>query len=83
MIDGNCRLEIHSLIDAVNAQDYDRGNYFIFPLFIRILFLLVLDLLQSGTDPRAPDKYGRTALHVACTKPDASIGTFANETRDH
>ncbi|CAF1407174.1 unnamed protein product [Rotaria sp. Silwood1] len=49
--------EIHSLIDAVNAQDYDR----------------VLDLLQSDVDPRTADKYGRTPLHVASTKINAAI----------
>lgn len=49
--------ETHSLIDAVNAQDYDR----------------VLDLLQSGMDPRISDKYNRTPLHVASTKLNAAI----------
>ncbi len=70
-------LETHSLIDAVNAQDYDRGtklNDFIIKS-ISILFYLVLDLLQSDdVDPRIADKYGRTPLHVACTKLDAPIG---------
>lgn len=37
-------------------------------------FLLVVDLLQSGVDPRIADKYGRTPLHVASTKMDAAIG---------
>ncbi|CAF1161543.1 unnamed protein product [Adineta ricciae] len=49
--------ETHSLFDAVNAQDYDR----------------VLDLLQTGADPRIADKYGRTSLHIASTKLDAAI----------
>ncbi|CAF1443600.1 unnamed protein product [Rotaria sordida] len=53
----NGNRETHSLIDAVNAQDYDR----------------VLDLLQSGVDPCTADKYGRTPLHVASTKINAGI----------
>ena len=44
----------------------------------RILSFLVLDLLQSGVDPRTADKYGRTALHVASTKVDAAISRFSN-----
>lgn len=78
-----CLLETHSLIDAVNAQNYDRGKQSMSPLFNRTLLSLVLDLLQSGVDPRPSDKHGRTALHVACTKLDASIGIFANETKDY
>lgn len=35
---------------------------------------LVLDLLQSGADPRISDKHARTPLHVASTKLDAAIG---------
>ena len=34
----------------------------------------VLDLLQSGVNPRTVDKYGRTPLHVASTKTDVAIG---------
>ena len=71
-------LESHSLIDAVNAQDYDRGGGFISRLFHRILSFLVLDLLQSGIDPCTVDKYRRTALHVASTKVNAAIGRFSN-----
>jgi ankyrin repeat protein len=58
----------------VNAQDYDRGKNKTILLFNLISFCLVLDLLQSGVDPRTADKYGRTPLHVASTKLDAPIG---------
>lgn len=74
-------LETHDLIDAVNAQDYDRGSSLISQLFSRIRFFLVLDFLQSGADPRTADKYGRTALHVASTKVDAAIGRFLNRVK--
>ena len=45
-------------------------------LIVLTSFHLVLDLLQSDTDPRIADKYGRTPLHVASTKLDAAIGKF-------
>ncbi len=70
------QLEAHSLIDAVTAQDYDRGKNEILRLINWVFVVLVLDLLQSGVDPRIPDKYGRTPLHVASTKLDAAIGTL-------
>jgi len=70
----NFILETHCLIDAVNAQEYDRGKNKTILFFHLISFYLVLDLLQSGVDPRTADKYDRTPLHVACTKLDAAIG---------
>ena len=42
---------------------------------------LVLDLLQSGVDPRTADSHGRTPLHVASTKIDAAIGNLSLNTR--
>jgi ankyrin repeat protein len=67
-------LETHCLIDAVSAQEYDRGKNSTILSINLISYYLVLDLLQSGIDPRIPDKHGRTPLHVASTKLDAAIG---------
>lgn len=79
-------LEKQNLFDAVNAQEYDQGSSCSpgmegFQGESTSDLRLVLDLLQSGADPRISDKHARTPLHVASTKLDAAIGKERSSSR--